>query len=140
MIDKRNQRLVKTYGITADEYDHMLEQQLGVCKICFSAPKTRRLSTDHDHAWKQIRVITVRDMEGGWHAYARYRSTMFNAQAPMKRAAVADVKAQLKKASVRGLLCPNCNRGLQRFFDRPESFDNAARYLREFEMGYVVNV
>lgn len=44
-------RLVTVYGITADEYDRILEVQNGRCAICVRASGLRkRLSVDHDHA------------------------------------------------------------------------------------------
>jgi hypothetical protein len=43
--------LQKTYGITIEEYEAILEYQGGVCYICRRANgRTRRLSVDHDHA------------------------------------------------------------------------------------------
>jgi hypothetical protein len=42
------------YGLSADEYDSLFEQQGGLCKICRRPPETRngierRLSVDHSH-------------------------------------------------------------------------------------------
>jgi hypothetical protein len=42
--------LLRTYGITIDEYEAILEAQGGTCYICRRANgRTRRLSVDHDH-------------------------------------------------------------------------------------------
>lgn len=42
--------LQRTYGITIEEYEQILELQGGVCYICRRATgRTRRLSVDHDH-------------------------------------------------------------------------------------------
>lgn len=42
--------LRRTYGITAAEYDQIVQHQGGKCFICQRATgKTRRLSVDHDH-------------------------------------------------------------------------------------------
>lgn len=39
------------YGMTADEYDVLLERQAGVCAICKSPPEgSKRLAIDHDHS------------------------------------------------------------------------------------------
>jgi hypothetical protein len=48
----RDNHLIKTYGITAPEYDKMLKIQSGVCWICQQPPKEggRRLSVDHLHS------------------------------------------------------------------------------------------
>jgi hypothetical protein len=42
--------LRRTYGITVEEYEQIVEYQGGKCYICRRATgKTRRLSVDHDH-------------------------------------------------------------------------------------------
>lgn len=47
----KGRRLVATYGITADEYQRILDLQGGACAICQRAKGVRRsLSVDHDHA------------------------------------------------------------------------------------------
>jgi hypothetical protein len=47
----RGRRLVTTYGITATEYQAMLDYQGGACAICQRAKGIRKaLSVDHDHA------------------------------------------------------------------------------------------
>ncbi len=41
----------KTYGITQEQYEQILEYQGGRCAICQRATgRTRRLAVDHDHA------------------------------------------------------------------------------------------
>lgn len=42
------------YGITVEEYNKMLEEQNGVCKICGSNEK---LCIDHDHKTGEVRAI-----------------------------------------------------------------------------------
>lgn len=49
--------LKKTYGITADEYDNMLADQGGCCKLCRRAPGKRPLDVDHDHATGKVRGL-----------------------------------------------------------------------------------
>lgn len=44
----------RTYGISADEFDLLLEKQGGVCAIC-AGPDPKHL--DHDHATGEIRGI-----------------------------------------------------------------------------------
>ena len=48
----RDIALVRTYGITAVEYEAMLKAQGGVCWICEQPPKEnkRRLAVDHLHS------------------------------------------------------------------------------------------
>lgn len=45
----RDQALIRTYGITATEYENMFIDQGGVCWICKTPPKNNRLSVDHKH-------------------------------------------------------------------------------------------
>lgn len=55
----KNTRLLKTYGITLDEYNQKLKEQGGVCAICKLPPKNRSLCVDHlhekDKKGKQVR-------------------------------------------------------------------------------------
>ena len=56
----RETHLQKTYGISLDEYDAMIDTQNGMCAICFSTnPKGRfgRFFVDHDHATGEIRGL-----------------------------------------------------------------------------------
>ena len=43
------ERALRWYGITADDYAAILNQQKGGCAICGTPPKTRRLGVDHAH-------------------------------------------------------------------------------------------
>lgn len=45
---------MRTYGISADEFDALLEKQGGVCAIC-AGPNPKHL--DHDHVTGAIRGI-----------------------------------------------------------------------------------
>lgn len=46
----RNYQLKYRFGITADQYDELLEQQQGKCALCGTECQTgRRLAVDHDH-------------------------------------------------------------------------------------------
>jgi|SRR5712664_1255905 len=47
--NNRRSYLFTTYGLTEQDYQQLLDQQGGRCAICGSKPKTRRLSTDHEH-------------------------------------------------------------------------------------------
>lgn len=50
-----------TYGITADEYQALMDSQGGRCAICGHANgKRRRLSVDHDHKTGAIRGLVCR--------------------------------------------------------------------------------
>lgn len=51
-------RILKTYGITYDQYWALYEAQGGVCYICERATgKTRRLAVDHDHKTGYVRGL-----------------------------------------------------------------------------------
>lgn len=46
----RNIYLMKTYGITADQFDQLLAFQGGVCYICERPPQGKRIMVvDHEH-------------------------------------------------------------------------------------------
>ena len=57
----REQRWLRKYGITADEYRAMLAEQNGVCAICHQPCQTNEmLSVDHDHQTGRIRGLLCR--------------------------------------------------------------------------------
>ena len=45
------------YGMTVAQYEEMLAQQAGVCKICSKPPTKYRLAVDHCHTTKKIRAL-----------------------------------------------------------------------------------
>ena len=55
----RNTWLVKKFGITATEYDAMLEAQEGCCAICGIHEKhcDKRLAVDHNHDTGEVRAL-----------------------------------------------------------------------------------
>lgn len=56
--DYRDATLKKKYGITGKQYDQMLKQQGGVCKICQQKCSTKRkLAVDHDHGSGAVRGL-----------------------------------------------------------------------------------
>jgi formate dehydrogenase maturation protein FdhE len=48
---------MRTYGITAEEYDAILDEQGGVCAICGKRPVSKMFSVDHDHKTMRIRGL-----------------------------------------------------------------------------------
>lgn len=55
---KRNTRLLRSFGITAAEYDRMLEDQGGKCGICrLDCTSGRRLAVDHCHETGRVRGL-----------------------------------------------------------------------------------
>ena len=56
----RNSRLKRTYGITSEQYDHMIDEQGGLCAICKSdSPNTKhgKWHIDHNHETGNIRGL-----------------------------------------------------------------------------------
>lgn len=50
--------ILKTYGLTIEQYEALYEAQGGVCFICQRATgKTRRLAVDHDHKTGYVRGL-----------------------------------------------------------------------------------
>lgn len=62
----RNWRLKQDHGITLDEYERMVADQGGVCKICRRPPRGGRthhdqmLHVDHDHSSGRVRGLLCR--------------------------------------------------------------------------------
>jgi hypothetical protein len=56
-IAKNRRYSMKRYGITVEQYDHMLASQGGVCALCGCPPHKKRLSVDHDHNTGAIRGL-----------------------------------------------------------------------------------
>lgn len=56
-----NRDLIKRYGITLDDYYHMLEEQNECCYICgkheSNNSKNKKLAIDHNHTTGQIRKL-----------------------------------------------------------------------------------
>ena len=127
-----NARLLKTYGITLDEYNEMLTDQGGECAICRRPPGTKRLHVDHDHGVSKVKSLHERSGKG-WMSSAEYKGGLYAAWGRSKSEAAKGLKAKLKRASVRGLLDWPCNSGLQKWREDPDRLEKAAVYLRKFE-------
>lgn len=54
---QRRWNWLKRYGITPEQYDEILEEQGGVCKICKNLPGKYRLHVDHDHETGKVRGL-----------------------------------------------------------------------------------
>lgn len=54
---RHERSLAVTFGLTPEQYDHMLELQGGRCAICEKRPGKRRLAVDHDHETGEIRGL-----------------------------------------------------------------------------------
>jgi hypothetical protein len=57
-INDRRSYLKRTFGITLEQYEQMLEEQGGVCAICERPPSEKySLHVDHDHFTGRIRGL-----------------------------------------------------------------------------------
>lgn len=130
-----NLRLLKAYGRGLDWYNEQFERQFGGCAVCGDGPKTRRLHVDHDHRWVDVKVI-CKKINGFWISKATYHDKMYLSVAVSKKSeAVLAVKLELKKASVRALLCHRCNRAMILFKDKANILRLAADYLERHQKG-----
>lgn len=129
---KRDLYLRRKYAITLDEYNRMLADQGGVCAVCLRPGVTRSLAVDHDHKCSRIKIKTNCIAAGIWHAAVSYRSFGFLTGGETKSEAIKNARNHLKKESIRGLLCPNCNTGLRKYGDDPDRLLRASEYLRKF--------
>ncbi len=53
---KRRHNL-KKFGITIEDYEKMLVEQRGCCKICGKMPGKKRLAVDHNHETREVRAL-----------------------------------------------------------------------------------
>ncbi len=56
----RKWHLGQKYGISEVEYNNLLLNQGGVCKICGNPPKAKKLAVDHSHLTGKIRGLLCR--------------------------------------------------------------------------------
>lgn len=58
LVTDRKKTLKTKYGISIDDYDSMMAEQGGVCKICRGLdPSGRRLAVDHCHETGRVRGL-----------------------------------------------------------------------------------
>ena len=133
-------RLQRSYGITLADYNKLLLAGDGKCWICKSPPGARRLHVDHDHSWKKAGINAEREETGGWTLWAIYEGENYLCSAPKKADAKRCLLEKLKRASVRGLLCSWCNRGLRFYHDSAESLMRAHEYIEEFGWGNTAKI
>ena len=66
--NNRNSELKRSFGITIDDYESMLKDQGGVCRICGleeNSTGLRNLSVDHDHQSGKIRGLLCHNCNTG---------------------------------------------------------------------------
>lgn len=130
----RDKRLRKTYGITLDQYNTILEAQGGKCAICGKLPKNMPLNVDHFH----FKITTQRDtslekINLKWKAIANIPGSN-EVWSKTKEGAIQIAKERALPLSIRGLLCPGrhgigCNTKLGRV-DKIEWLESAINYLK----------
>jgi Recombination endonuclease VII len=132
--EQRDKYLKRKYGISLEEYNKLLKKQNGRCAICKSLPKTRSLAVDHNHKFKYIKIKTLK-VGNDW--YARSDKPVVLCFCGDKRnEAIQALRAELKRLSVRGLLCHRCNRGLQNFRDDEFILTKAVQYINYNKWGF----
>lgn len=136
MDEKRNKYLLKKYGITEAEYEARFEEQGGCCGICKRPQSTftRRLAVDHDHGWPYIKLTRIRFADC-WQVQGTYIGKEFAFKSRQVNKAVRTCRQAMKRASVRGLLCPFCNQGIQGFSHDSVRLMNASQYLARHQQG-----
>lgn len=56
---------IQRYNITMEQYDQMLQEQNGGCKICKNVPVKRKLAIDHDHKTNKVRGLLCNNCNTG---------------------------------------------------------------------------
>jgi len=62
--NNRNSHLVRTYGISIEQYNQLFVDQNGVCAIC-GGTDIKKLSVDHNHITGQIRGLLCQACNAG---------------------------------------------------------------------------
>jgi hypothetical protein len=127
-------RLQREHGISLEDYKAMLKAQDNRCAVCGRSQETfkQSLSVDHDHTFDHIKVESFKRADGDWCAQAMVRpGFVVIGSGKTKPDAIASVRRELKRHSIRGALCNFCNRGLKFYNDDPFRLFNAAEYLQQ---------
>ena len=64
---EKNSQLMRTYGITLQDYNAMFEEQDGRCAICgvHQSELKRALAVDHDHGTGEVRGLLCQKCNAG---------------------------------------------------------------------------
>ena len=131
---KRDRYYRRKYGVGLLWYNLRFKLQGGCCGIC-RRPQSGfkyRFAVDHAHDYRKVQIHTGKE-NGNWQASAGYCGAGFSVCSNKKSEAVKIIRLHLKIRSCRGLLCPQCNRGLRFYADCPTRLANASQYLKEHQ-------
>ena len=132
-----DKRLQRTYGITFEERAAMEKEHDGGCWVCGWKPALgqRALAVEHDHKLirAKIKFEKVRKTVVAVFSEPAYIEALIYPRGTTERVARQEFRLQLKRASIRGLTCWNCNTLLKKGRDNPDILESAARYLRKYK-------
>jgi hypothetical protein len=94
-IADRKSYLKRTYGLTVEQYEAMLDAQGGVCFICRETPGDLPLHVDHDHASGGLRKLLCIRCNNALGLFQE-SPQLFQAAADYLRARDHDVSARPK--------------------------------------------
>lgn len=84
--DGLQRRYEKTYGISINEYDRMVELHQGGCAICRQPCSThKRLSVDHDHNTGAVRGLLCQKCNTGIAMFLEDENLFWNALEYLKK-------------------------------------------------------
>lgn len=141
----------RKYGRTYKEINRLRTRQKNRCAICRWTPtfnkktgkKHNNLAIDHWHKLSNLKVKVFKTKSGLWEAYnVDFRLYKYHLpegaitfKSHLRKKAVNKVKYQLKRKSVRGLICWRCNSGLRKWLDNPTLLRRAGKYLSAHQSG-----
>lgn len=91
----RAQARFKKFGLTASEFDAMVERQGGVCCLCGSPPGARALAVDHDHETGKIRDLLCSTCNVGLGAFFDDPDLLESAAAYIRKHQESDSEANV---------------------------------------------
>jgi len=118
----RSYHLKHRYGITAAEFDVMLEEQGGLCAVCRERPAEH---VDHCHQTGAVRGLTCFNCNGGLGQFKDRVDIMRNAIDYLERTRTPQCQRTLVSAGVYQLTSPRSAAAALRSFSlppRPSSF------------------
>lgn len=128
--EQRDKYLRRKYNISLPEFNELAKNG---CVVCGAPPKTRNLHTDHDHRVEKSK-ITVARADGGWLATSEEFPWLGSSWNRLKSKAAREIRRQLLRLSVRGVLDWQCNSALRKLRDNPVIAEGLAKYLRQYEL------